>query len=155
MFEESIRVPLLVRRPGVVAGGTTISQVVSNLDLFPTILDLVGIGTPENLRIEGRSAAPLLRGEPVGWDDTLFGQYDMHHGAIARMRMIRTPSWKLIRHFEPGAGDELFHLASDPDENHNLAGSAEHQATFATLNDRLLSWMAAIGDPLVEELPGD
>lgn len=155
MFEESIRVPLLVRWPGVVAPGMKIDQVVSNLDLFPTLLDLVGIGLPEDLRIEGRSAAPLLRGEPVDWDDTLFGQYDMHHGAVARMRMVRTPEWKLVRHFEPGVEDELFHLAEDPGEDHNLAGSDAHRTTFLRLNRRLQLWMASIDDPLLSMPPGD
>lgn len=151
MFEESIRVPLAVRWPEVVEPGTEIDAVVSNLDLFPTILDLAGIGTPENLHVEGRSAAPLLRGEPVEWDDTLFGQYDMHHGAVARMRMVRTPEWKLIRHFEPGVEDELFHLAEDPEEERNLVGSEAHRTTFLRLNRRLHLWMASIGDPLLSD----
>src|SRR4051794_3048965 len=89
MFDASIRVPLLVRGPGI-RPGTTIDRVVSNLDHFPSILELVGLGVPENLRLEGRSFAPLLRGGPIAWDDTLFGQYDMHHYREARMRMIRT-----------------------------------------------------------------
>ena len=61
----------------------------------------------------------------MSWDDTLFGQYDMHHYQVARMRMVRTPEWKLVRHFEPGGQDELYHLAEDPGETRDLAGSAE------------------------------
>jgi choline-sulfatase len=151
MFDDSIRVPLLVRGPGI-RPGTTIDRVVSNLDHFPGVLDLVGLGVPENLTLGGRSFAPLLRGESVPWDDTLFGQYDMHHYREARMRMIRTPEWKLIRHFEPGGEDELYHLAADPDETHNLAGSADHRDRLAALNRRLMAWMASIRDPLAEEL---
>jgi uncharacterized sulfatase len=56
-------------------------------------------------------------------DDTLFGQYDMHHGQIASMRLIRTPHWKRIRHFEPGDQDALDHLADDPGELHSLGNS--------------------------------
>ena len=148
MFDESIRVPLIVRWPGAVRPGTVIERVVSNLDLFPTILEMAGLGVPENLRIRGRSLVPLLRGEPAAWDDTLFGQYDMHHYVAARMRMIRTPEWKLIRHFEPGGQDELYHLAADPGEATNLAGSAEPtvRRNLAELSRRLEAWMKAMND---------
>jgi choline-sulfatase len=151
MFEESIRVPLIIRRPGRGRPGTVIERVVSNLDLFATILDLAGIGVPDNLRIHGRSLVPLLRGEPVAWDDTLFGQYDMHHYVVARMRMIRTPEWKLIRHLEPGGKDELYHLAADPGDATNLAGSPEPttRRSQAELSHRLEKWMKAMNDPLV------
>ncbi|MBX6313822.1 MAG: sulfatase-like hydrolase/transferase [Isosphaeraceae bacterium] len=147
MFDDAIRVPLLVRWPGVVRPGSVVDPVVSNLDLFPSILEMVGLGVPENLRVEGRSFVPLLRGESITWDDTLFGQYDMHHGAQANMRMIRTPEWKLIRHLEPGGSDELYDLAHDPGETRNLADSAEHRDRLSTLSARLGDWMASIRDP--------
>src|SRR5262249_31493433 len=97
MFDEAIRVPLLIPWPGVIAPGTVVEHVVSNLDLFPSVLDLTGVGTPPNLAIAGRSVVPLLRPSngSVAWDDTLFGQYNMHHNQVAQMRMIRTPEWKL------------------------------------------------------------
>ncbi|MGP0068488.1 MAG: sulfatase [Isosphaeraceae bacterium] len=148
MFDDAIRVPLLVRWPGVVAPGMTIDRVVSNLDVFPTILEMTGLGVPENLAIRGRSLVRLLSGQNPPWDDTLFGQYDMHHGQVARMRMIRTPEWKLIRHFEPDGRDELYHLVDDPGELRNLADSAEpmHQTRRAALQKQLEQWMARIGD---------
>jgi uncharacterized sulfatase len=152
MFEESIRVPLLVVWPGVVRPGTTIDRVVSNLDTFPSMLDLAGIGTPANLRVHGRSWAPLLRGgaPAPAWDDTLFGQYDMHHYQEARMRMIRTPEWKWVRHYEPGGADELYSLAADPGESRNLAGDPARAGVRDELDARLRAWMAAIDDPLAE-----
>src|SRR5262249_62307114 len=71
----------------------------------------------------------------------------MHHSQVARMRMIRTPEWKLIRHFEPGGEDELYHLSRDPGELRNLAGSAdlEHRAQRAALDRRLNEWVESIG----------
>jgi len=149
MFDDSIRVPLWVCWPGVVAPDTTIEQVVSNLDLFPTILDLAGLGVPDNLEIRGRSLGSLLRGQDAcPGDDTLFGQYDMHHYQVARVRMVRTPKWKLVRHFEPGGQDELYHLAEDPGEVHDLAASTDskHQAQRAALARLIEGWMARIGD---------
>lgn len=151
MFEYSIRVPLLVRWPGVVAPGTTIDRVVSNLDLFPSVLEMTGLGVPDNLRISGRSFVPLLRNprdSSIARHDTHYGQYDMHNGKIARMRMIRTPEWKLVRHYEPDGDDELYHLAADPEETENLAGSAAHRDREAELTERLNRWMASIDDPL-------
>jgi choline-sulfatase len=84
----------------------------------------------------------------VTWDDTLFGQYDMHHYQIARMRMIRTPEWKLVRHFETGGRDELYHLADDPLETRDLGVSTleAHRAERESLSRRLASWMSRIGD---------
>jgi uncharacterized sulfatase len=150
MFEESIRVPLIIRWPGKVRPGIVIDHVVSNLDLFPTILDVVEICTPANLYIHGRSLVPMLTDKATSWDDTLFGQYDMHHSQVARMRMNRNPERKLIRHFEPGGRDELYHLAADPGETKNLAGSrdVESKNQEQDLNRRLLAWTNAIGDPL-------
>jgi uncharacterized sulfatase len=148
MFDGAIRVPLLISWPGVIAPGTKITHVVSKLDLFPTILKLAGLGVPENLTIRGRSFVPLLLGQAAAWDDTLFGLYDMHHYAVARMRMIRTPDWKLIRHFELGGQDELYHLASDPGELRNLADSQDpmHRKQREALMRRLDDWGSAVGD---------
>jgi uncharacterized sulfatase len=77
----------------------------------------------------------------------------MHHYQVARMRMIRTPAWKLIRHFEPGGQDELYHLAADAGETANLAGSGDpdsrtHQRELAR---KLVQWMKAIHDPVLPE----
>ena len=83
MFDHSIRVPLLIRWPGQIKPGTTVDRVVSNLDIFPTVIEMTGIGAPQNLKLAGRSVVPLLKGDGAGstpeWNDTLFGQYDMHH----------------------------------------------------------------------------
>jgi choline-sulfatase len=148
MFDDATRVPLLLSWPGVIQPGTKIERVVSNLDLFPTLLDIAGLGQPDNLIIRGRSVVPLLRGQSTSWDDTLFGQYDMHHYQVARMRMIRTPEWKLVRHFEPEGHDELYHLAEDPGETHNLANLTEPKTRVErdALARRLEGWMAQIGD---------
>jgi uncharacterized sulfatase len=143
MFDDAIRVPFLVCWPGTVEPGTAIDRVVSNLDVFPTVLDMAGLGVPENLAIRGRSLVPLLRGRSPAWGDTLFGEYDMHHSHSARMRMLRTREWKLVRHFEPGGEDELYHLATDPGELCNLAGSTDplHRAQREALARRLADWM--------------
>ena len=149
MYDDAIRVPLLIRWPGVVAPGTIVTHTVSNLDILPTILEIASLGTPSNLKIRGRSVVPLLRGQKTPtWDDTLFGQYDMHHYQVARMRMIRTPDWKLVRHFETGGHDELYHLAEDPAESRDLGTSTDpsHRSQRDSLAERLETWMTGIGD---------
>ena len=153
MFDDATRVPLLIRWPGVIAPGTNISHVVSNLDIYPTLLEMTGLGVPDNLVVRGRSLVPLLRGQATSWDDTLFGQYDMHHYQVARMRMIRTPEWKLVRHFEPGGADELYHLSEDPGETQNLAdvSAPATRAARDGLAQRLEGWLAHVGDKSVLE----
>jgi uncharacterized sulfatase len=153
MFDDAIRVPLIVRWPGTVAPGSAVEKVVSNLDIFPTVLEMTGLGMPPKHAIDGRSFVPLLKQDSSaasGWDDTLIGQYDMHHTKVARMRMIRTPEWKLIRHFEPGVRDELYHLASDPGETTDLIDAPEHHDRLASLRAELHRRLAAVQDPLAD-----
>jgi choline-sulfatase len=152
MFDDAIRVPLLVRWPREVVPGTVVDHVVSNLDLFPSVLELSGVGVPPNLVVDGRSFVKLLKrtGAAPVWDDTLIGQYDMHHTKTARMRMIRTLEWKLVRHFEPGTTDELYHLAADPGETINLIDDSEQQGRLAMLRAELFRRLSAVHDPLAE-----
>ncbi len=149
MFEESIRVPMVARWPGVVKPGTRIERVVSNLDFFPTVLGAAGVPIPAGAAVRGRSFLPYLRGESVrgGEEDVLFGQYDMHHYMPARMRMLRTGGWKLIRHFEPGGEDELYDLGTDPGETLNLRASQGAREILERLMARLDGEMSRVGDP--------
>jgi choline-sulfatase len=152
LFDDAIRVPFVVRWPGQVRSGTVVDNVVSNIDILPSLMEMVGVGVPDNLAIDGKSFVAALRGASAGakiaTDDTLFGQYDMHHGAVARMRMIRTREWKLIRHFEPGVADELYDLSGDPGETRNLVDSPAHRERRSELARRLAEFMTRVGDPL-------
>lgn len=123
MYEPGLRVPLLVRGPGVKAGSTP-EQMVANIDLAPTFLDLAGLPVPESM--QGRSFAPLLRGEsPTDWRQSLYYRYyhdPGHHNTRAHLG-VRTPTHKLIYYWKKDAY-ELFDLARDPSEQHNLLYSA-------------------------------
>ncbi|MBI4586214.1 MAG: sulfatase-like hydrolase/transferase [Planctomycetes bacterium] len=150
-FEESIRVPMALRWPGVIRPGTRVEKVVSNLDYFPTILAMAGVAPPEGYACRGRDFLPLARNgaaAAASWDDTLFGQYDMHHYTRARMRLLRTPAWKLVWHFEPGAENELYDLVKDPGEVHNLASQKEALPVLGRLRSELSKAMASVQDPL-------
>jgi choline-sulfatase len=151
MFDTSIKVPLLVRWPAIVKGGTIIEHPVSNIDAFATILALLNIPAPRNALHEGIDWSPLLRGERLAPRDAVFGQYDLHNGGLAYMRMIRTSEWKLVRHHRASGLDELYHLAEDPEETRNLFGQAAHSRIRRELQDKLAQWQRAISDPLLQE----
>ena len=149
MFEESIRIPLLVRWPGVVKPGTLIPQTVSNVDTFASILGMLNIPIPEGVEQQGANFSLLLRGQKTPWRDTLFGQYDLHNGGLAYMRMIRTDDWKLVRHYKAYQLDELYNLNDDPGEMNNLYTRPVVQEVREQLLSRLEMWMRSIDDPLL------
>jgi len=119
MYEPGLRVPLIVRGPGVVAGGTP-DAFVANIDLAPTFLDLAGVPVPESM--QGRSVVPLLRGErPDDWRSSVYYRYyhdPGHHNTRAHYG-VRTATHKLIHYWKKDAW-ELFDLVADPTEQHNL-----------------------------------
>ena len=148
MFDESIRVPLLVRWPGVVKPGSRISEVVSNLDFFPTFLAMANVPCPVTVRPEGLDMSPLLRGESIEWRDALFGQLDVERNGFALMRMIRAKRWKLVRHHLPLMMDELYDLQNDPGERRNLYRDPKFRQIRGELQDRMLAWQESISDPV-------
>jgi arylsulfatase A-like enzyme len=119
MYEPGLRVPLIVRGPGVVAGSTP-DAFVANIDLAPTFLDLAGLPVPDSM--QGRSVAPLLRGEtPADWRTSVYYRYyhdPGHHNTRAHYG-VRTPTHKLIHYWKKDAW-ELFDLVADPAEQRNL-----------------------------------
>lgn len=150
MFDTSLRIPLIVRWPGVVRPGTVIPETVIHLDTFASVLGMLGMNVPAGVRQNGMDFSPLLRGEKLKWRDTFFGQYDLHNEGLAYMRMIRTPEWKLVRHLRADQLDELYDLKNDPGENRNLYSNRQHQAIRDELQKQLSAWQKSIGDPILE-----
>ncbi len=152
MWDTSIRVPLLVRWPGVVKPGTEIAEPVSNIDTFASVLGMLGVAVPDaanGLKHQGADFSPLLRGQNVPWRDAIFGQYDLHNGGQANMRMVRAGGWKLVRHHLTNGLDELYDLDGDPDERTNLFARPELRARRDELQSRLTAWQRSIGDPIL------
>ncbi|GAB4156860.1 MAG: sulfatase-like hydrolase/transferase [Planctomycetaceae bacterium] len=152
MWDTSIRVPLVIRWPGVIKPGTQFDHFVSNIDMFRTALGMLSIPVPENCNAHGIDFSPLLHGKPVSNRDALFGQYDLHNSGLAYMRMIRTKRFKYVRHFKANFMDELYDLKNDPDEKRNLLrrrGGAKWQKTAAELKERLMNWQKSINDPIL------
>lgn len=152
MFESSIRVPLLVRWPGVTQGGVTINQMTANVDTFASVLGILGVANiPEN---DGYDFSQLLRREsPSEWRDFVFGQYTMVNDAKHSMRMLRNSEWKLIRHYKTTGMDELYHLKSDPNEEVNLYDHPERKQIRERLQRQLDEKMKSLGDDPLGESP--
>ncbi len=149
MFEESIRVPLIVRWPGAVKPGMEVVEPVTNLDTFPSVLGMLGVTPPAGLPVDGADYSPLLRGVSAPWRETIFGEYDLHHEAMDFMRMVRTPQWKLVRHYHSTMFDELYDLTADPRETQNLYNDLAHRAIRDGLQARLDDWMKRRKDPVL------
>lgn len=152
MFEESIRIPWIVRWPGVTKPGLKIPQPVSNLDTYATVLSMLGVKAPGDWKQEGVDVAPLLRGKKLTPHDEIFAQYDLQNDTVDFMRMIRTDEWKLVRHYFSEGADELYDLRNDPGETRNLFNDSRHARIQASLQKKLLRWQRSIDDPILRRL---
>ena len=137
-YEWSASVPFIVRHPDV-AGGRRVSRTMSLLDLFPTLVDFAGGGSPDPAcapHLEGRSVAPLLNGDDTGWPDTAYSEY-LGEGAAGPCLMLRKGRYKYV-HSDgeadaPADPPQLFDLEADPQELEDLAGRPELEQTQAEL----------------------
>jgi len=162
MYEEAMRMPLLIRYPKMIKAGTRTNAIVNNADFAPTIIDLAGGKTPEYM--QGNSFEYILKNEgkePKKWQQSTYYRYWMHmahnhanpaHFGIRNKRykliffygtnyktikpkklnVFQVPVWK-----ETPAGWEFYDLEKDPQEMNNLYGSAKHKEIIATLKKDL------------------
>jgi arylsulfatase A len=123
LYEGGIRVPLIIKWPGYVAGGTLCDEPVISDDLYPTIMEMVGKGVTPVKNIDGLSLVPLLSGEKHLKRDQLCWYYP-HYSPQAQMPgyAIRKGNFKLVEHYDP-VKIELFNLQEDIGEKNNLAES--------------------------------
>jgi arylsulfatase A-like enzyme len=138
MYEESLRMPLIVRWPGVVEPGTESSDLVQNLDFAQTFLDIAGVEAPADM--QGRSLLPLLEGErSPSWREAIYYQY-YEYPAVHMVRRhygVRTERYKLIYYYEIDEW-ELFDLESDPRELTSVYDDPEYRETVEELKELLL-----------------
>ncbi len=167
MHEPSIRVPLLARYPRLIEPGTVIDQMVLNIDLAPSILDICGAAPLGD--IHGRSWKPLLEGRTEGWRTAWYYEYnyEKQFPYTPNVRGVRTDEGKYV-HYPHGDGSpdrhmaELYHLKEDPGERDNLIADpacAERVKELKALLHELMEQADALPDrmPLDEgvkqELP--
>jgi N-acetylglucosamine-6-sulfatase len=144
-YEESLRVPLLIRYPKLtkangLKAGSIIDDFALSIDLAPTMLELSG--ATQKMAVDGRSLVPLLSADPpADWRTSFLIQYnsDTVFPRVYRMgyRAIRTERWKFIRYVELEGMDELYDLKSDPYEMRNLAGNPNSRETLSHLSSQL------------------
>ena len=146
MYEESLRMPLLVRYPRIVAPGSVNSGLVLNVDFASTFLDLAGAPVPDNM--QGRSLRPLLRGKtPRDWRTAMYYQYYEFPGAHSvRLHYgIRTKRHKLIHYHVDMDEWELFDLQQDPHELRSVYEDPAYADVVADLKAQLEQLRAKLG----------
>jgi len=137
MYEESLRMPLIVRWPGVIKPGSTNHHLVQNLDYAETFLEVAGVAIPEDM--QGRSLVPLFKGEsPADWRNSIYYHYLEFPGAhsVRRHYGVRTRTHKLIRYYNIDEW-ELFDLSKDPDELMSVHGKEDYATVQKELEGEL------------------
>lgn len=137
MYEESIRVPMIVSDPRMPAEkqGRRVAAMALNVDLAPTLLDYAQVKSPAAM--QGRSLRPLVSGENLPWREDWFYEHRTLTNIIPPSEGIRTQDWKYLRWVgvDP-AIEELYDLKRDPLEEHNLASRPEYAQRLATFRER-------------------
>ena len=173
LTDHGIGVMLIMRGPGGFAGGKVVDAMVSQVDVFPTLCELLGIDQPNWL--QGRSLMPLIRDEADEVRDELFAEVT-YHAAYEPMRAVRTRRWKYIRRFDsrssvvlpncddsasktlwldvdwteqPRYEEQLYDLVFDPNEANNLVGREHAASALADMRQRLDRWMRETDDPML------
>ncbi len=165
IYEECLRMPLLLRLPGKIAPGSVNStHLVSNLDFAQTLLDVAGVqDAPELSVMQGESFKPLLHGQtPKQWRTAVYYRYWMHlaHHNIPAHYGIRDARYKLVffyalpldanlgrGNFGPTTpGWELYDLQKDPNEINNVYGNSEYKEVVMRLKEQLQGLKQTYGD---------
>lgn len=137
-YEESVRIPFLVRYPKLARAGAKLDQLVLNIDVAPTFLDLAGAAVPAD--VHGRSFVPLLKGESAGWRKAVLLEY-FHEKNFPRTptwHAVRTADgWKYVRYDGRPEWDEVYDLSADPHELKNRVADPAVAARLAGLKAEL------------------
>jgi len=175
LYDRGLGVMLIMRGPGGFEGGKANDALVSHIDLFPTVCDLIGIDRPPYL--QGESLWPLVNGEVGEVRDAIFAE-KTYHVAYEPERCVRTHRYKYIRRFDdehptpvlantddgPSKDlllangwaereipqEQLYDLLFDPNEAHNLSEDPQHAAILEEMRGRLKKWMYETKDPILD-----
>ena len=173
LTDHGIGVMLILRGPGGFRGGRVLDALVTHLDFYPTICDLLRIGRPPWL--QGASLLPLVRGEVDHLHEAIFAEVT-YHAAYEPQRAVRTRRWKYIRRFDHHLGpvlancddspskdlllahgwkersrplEQLYDLVFDPNEACNMANDQSLAMVLEDMRTRLDDWMIRTKDPLL------
>lgn len=149
-FETSIRVPMLALARGRIAPGTKIDELVQNIDIAPTVLDMCGIDATKEMQFDGRSMQPLWQqraGSSPSWRDHILYEYhwEWNFPATPTTLAIRTDRYKYIYYHGVWDRDSFYDLQTDPIERHNLIDVPAYQEQIESLRNQLFTEMAESG----------
>jgi arylsulfatase A-like enzyme len=159
MYEESLRMPFIIRYPREISPGASNADMILNVDFPATFLDYAGVDVPEEM--QGSTFRPLLQGKcPGDWQSSMYYRYWMHlaHHNVYAHYGVRTLRYKLIYYYadalnQPGAIDdakepewELFDLDQDPCELNNVYGHPEYADAVSELTVELHRLQEEVGD---------
>jgi len=176
LYDPGIKTLLIMNCPNnsLFRGGKVLEQMISNIDLMPTLLDFIEAEIPEG--IEGRSFMPVLKDSNLPFRSEVFTEKN-YHDIYDPIRSIRTKEFKYIRNYEPSqylfqmpidierslsgqilkdkieiqrTKEELYELKEDPNENHNLAYNLAYNDILLELRQNLFNWMQRTNDPLLK-----
>jgi arylsulfatase A-like enzyme len=136
-YEESIRVPFIIRYPRLGRPGRAVDALALNIDVAPTLVEMAGAEPLEGA--QGKSLVPLLRGESAAWRDSFLAEYYLEKVAprAPTWQAIRTARWKYIHYPELEGMDELYDLQADPHEMRNLINEPAAGQELARLRNEL------------------
>lgn len=136
-YETSMRVPMLAHCPDLIKPGTVVNEVVANIDVAPTFLEVAGLKMPKYM--DGKSFLPFLRGQTQPWRTGLLYEYywERNYPQTPTMHALRTDRYKYIHYHGIWDTDELYDLQEDPNETNNLIHQPAQQSTAKKLNKDL------------------
>lgn len=140
-YEESMRIPMMVRFPRVAPKGVKVAAMVANIDIAPTLLDVAGVEIPRHL--DGRSFSPMLKGKKMPWRKHLLYEYfwERNYPQTPTTHSVRGDRYKYIRYHGIWDKDEFYDLEKDPDELHNLTRKPQHQSRIKEMNQALFDML--------------
>ena len=142
MFDTSVKVPTLMSRPGHIAAGQVVPDLLSHYDLMPTILDYVGLSHDAgSANRPGSSFAPQLNGQEFSGQGPV-----VVHDEYGPTRMIRTDSKKYVHRY-PDGPNEFFDLVNDPEETVNQIGNPVFQQSIKSMRSELQTWFERYTEP--------
>jgi arylsulfatase A-like enzyme len=177
LTDHGLGVLHIMRGPGGFHGGRVVDALLSHIDIFPTLCDLLEIAPPAWL--QGNSFMPIIRGEAEEVNAAIFGEVT-YHAAYEPQRAVRTQRYKYIRRYGdrtrptlPNCDDsmskdlwlaggwaqrfvaqeQLYDLLFDPNEANNLVADPAYQESLLAMRRRLDEWMATTADPLLDGEP--
>jgi arylsulfatase A-like enzyme len=133
-YDESLRIPMIVRGPKLFPKGNALDEMVLNIDLAPTFLELAGVAVPREM--QGKSWVPLLTGKKTDWRQSFLAEYfyELSFVGTPTLVAVRATDAKLIKYPGHDEWTEMFDLVKDPYEIKNLASDPAHKDMLARMN---------------------